>query len=73
MLAGMIGGLLAQGMEPDRAAVLGTWLHGAAGDAAAEAVGTYGMTASDLLSGIAPVMKRVSHRTWDGSAAEAGA
>lgn len=70
VLAGMIGGLLAQGMEPDRAAVLGTWLHGAAGDAAAEAVGMYGMTASDLLAGIAPVMKRISRRISDIAAAD---
>ncbi|MCC3371580.1 NAD(P)H-hydrate dehydratase [Cohnella sp. REN36] len=35
VLAGLIGSLLAQGLPPDRAASLGVWLHGAAGDRAA--------------------------------------
>ncbi|GBF76562.1 putative bifunctional ADP-dependent NAD(P)H-hydrate dehydratase/NAD(P)H-hydrate epimerase, partial [Paenibacillus sp. 598K] len=35
VLAGVIGGLLAQGLPPLTAAVLGVYLHGAAGDAAA--------------------------------------
>ncbi|GIQ71029.1 NAD(P)H-hydrate dehydratase [Xylanibacillus composti] len=32
VLAGVIGGLLAQGYEPEAAAVIGVWQHGAAGD-----------------------------------------
>ncbi|THF78077.1 NAD(P)H-hydrate dehydratase [Cohnella fermenti] len=35
VLAGLIGGLLAQGHGPIQAAALGVWLHGAAGDRAA--------------------------------------
>ncbi len=32
VLAGIIGGLLAQGVSPLRSALLGTWLHGKSGD-----------------------------------------
>lgn len=49
VLAGTIGGLLAQGVEPFRAACLGAWLHGAAGLRCAERIGDAGVLASDLL------------------------
>lgn len=39
VLTGLIGGLLAQGLGAYRAAVLGCWLHGRAGELAAHAVG----------------------------------
>ena len=57
VLAGMIGGLLAQGMEAYEAAKLGVYLHGSAGDAAAEKKSTYSMTATDILDGIAEVTR----------------
>ena len=47
VLAGIIGGLLATGMEPFTAAAAGVWLHGEA----ASAHGT-GLIADDLLSGL---------------------
>ena len=48
-LAGIIGGLAAQGMELDQAAMLGTYLHGAAADAlVAEGIGPLGLTASEV-------------------------
>lgn len=50
VLAGMIGSLLAQGLDADRAACLGVWLHGAAGDrAAAKRNQPYSLIASDLI------------------------
>ncbi|WP_420139590.1 NAD(P)H-hydrate dehydratase [Sphingomonas sp.] len=49
VLAGVIGGLLARGMAPVAAAGWGVWLHGAAGRAAAEAIGPIGFLARDLL------------------------
>lgn len=49
VLAGVIGGLLARGTAPLTAAGWGVWLHGAAGRAAAEAVGPIGFLARDLL------------------------
>ncbi|PLX99763.1 MAG: bifunctional ADP-dependent NAD(P)H-hydrate dehydratase/NAD(P)H-hydrate epimerase [Desulfuromonas sp.] len=49
VLTGLIGGLLAQGLEPFRAASLGAWLHGRSAELVAETQGTAGMAASDLL------------------------
>ncbi len=49
VLAGAIGGLLAQGLDPFEAATLGVYLHGSAGERAARSVGTAGTTARDIL------------------------
>ncbi len=49
VLAGFITGFLAQGLPFETALPLAVWLHGAAGDLAAEKKGAYSMTASDLL------------------------
>lgn len=49
VLAGMIAGLAAQGMEPYQAALCGVYLHGAAGDAAAARLSQHSMLPSDLL------------------------
>lgn len=57
VLAGILCGLLAQGMEPLKAARLGVFLHGKAGDMAAEKYGAYSMTATSLLEGIGEVTK----------------
>ncbi|RLQ22305.1 NAD(P)H-hydrate dehydratase [Seongchinamella sediminis] len=48
VLSGVIGSLLAQGLEPLAAAALGVCLHGAAADMAAEE-GMCGLLASDLM------------------------
>ena len=57
VLAGMIGGLIAQGMDCFDAAKLGVYLHGKAGDAAAASKSAYSMTATDILDGIAEVTR----------------
>lgn len=49
VLAGIITGLLGQGIAPLEAAACGVWLHGAAGDICAESLGQYGMLPSDML------------------------
>jgi NAD(P)H-hydrate epimerase len=54
VLAGVVGGLLAQGISPEGALVAGSYLHGSAGDIAAEEIGGVGLTATDLL----PVLPR---------------
>lgn len=49
VLAGVIGGLLAQGLPPAHAACLGAYVHARAGELyAAEEVGTIGLAAGDL-------------------------
>ena len=60
VLAGAIGSLLAQGLEPFAAARLGVYLHGLAGDAGRERFGDAGMLASDLPDGLAVARKRLS-------------
>lgn len=52
VLAGLLGGLLGQGVEPFAAAKLAVYLHGLAGDAMATETGTYGLMASDLITGL---------------------
>ena len=57
VLAGMIGGFLAQGLSPLDAAIVGTYLHGVAGDVAALRLSRAAMLAGDLLDEI-PVILR---------------
>ena len=57
VLSGIIGGLLAQGMEPYEAAKLAVYLHGLSGDVMAEQKSRYGLVASDLLDGLTQVLK----------------
>ena len=49
VLTGIITGLLGQKVAPLDAALLGVWLHGRAGDLAAQAEGAYGMMARHLI------------------------
>jgi len=49
VLTGIIASLLAQGAAPVQAAALGVWLHGRAGDLAAEQLTEYGMTPEDVV------------------------
>lgn len=57
VLSGVIGSLMAQGMPAKKAAPLGVFLHGKAGDAARDKCGAAGMMASDLLEGIRTVIR----------------
>ncbi len=50
VLAGIVTALLAQKVEPRTAAVLGSTLHGTAGEIAAREKTPYGLIASDLIS-----------------------
>ena len=49
VLSGLIGGLMAQGMAGHDASALGVYLHGLAGDLAAEALTQRGMVTSDVI------------------------
>jgi ADP-dependent NAD(P)H-hydrate dehydratase / NAD(P)H-hydrate epimerase len=57
VLAGMVLGLLAQGMEPFAAAAAAVWIHGAA----ASRFGP-GLVSEDLLEVVAPVLKDLAGR-----------
>jgi NAD(P)H-hydrate epimerase len=61
VLAGMIGSLLAQGLDPSNAARLGALAHALAGDAAAARHGQTAMTASSLCDELGTVF-RAWHR-----------
>lgn len=56
VLAGMLGGLLAQKMEPYLAAKTAVYIHGLGGDAARKKKGTYALMASDIIEGIVKVL-----------------
>lgn len=56
VLAGMIAGLLAQNMKGMEAAVCGVYLHGAAGDLAAQKETRHSMMASDIIEQIGRVI-----------------
>ncbi|MCM1369062.1 MAG: NAD(P)H-hydrate dehydratase [Candidatus Amulumruptor caecigallinarius] len=48
VLTGVITAFLAQGYDPEYAATLGVYIHGLAGDLAAEDLGEFGLTAPDI-------------------------
>jgi hydroxyethylthiazole kinase-like uncharacterized protein yjeF len=52
VLTGIITSLLSQGYEPYKAAILGVYLHGYAGDAAASHLSGSSLIASDIIDGI---------------------
>ncbi len=57
VLAGMVGSLLAQGMDPLHAAYGGAWIHGRAGVLAAEQIGARSVTAMDIVRWIPAIIK----------------
>jgi hydroxyethylthiazole kinase-like uncharacterized protein yjeF len=56
VLAGVIGGLIAQGSEPYVAAITGVYVHGAAGRRISQRLGDSGLLAGDLLPELPLVM-----------------
>ncbi len=69
VLAGIIGALLAQGMNPPAAARVGVYLHGMAGDMVRERLGDAGLLASDLCEVVPLARKRlaaIAERDRDG-------
>jgi len=59
VLAGMIAGFAAQGLNLKDAAIIGVYLHGLAADIAAEELTEYSLTASELLNYIPVALKEV--------------
>ena len=52
VLTGILLALLARGLKPEDAALVGVYLHGAAGDLAAEKKGECGMISSDIVENL---------------------
>ncbi|HSG89002.1 MAG TPA: NAD(P)H-hydrate dehydratase [Pseudomonadales bacterium] len=59
VLAGIVGGLVAQGLSPSAAAHLGVCLHGAAADTAAAEHGERALVATDLMGPLAQWLVRI--------------
>ncbi|MDP3014148.1 MAG: NAD(P)H-hydrate dehydratase, partial [Candidatus Subteraquimicrobiales bacterium] len=57
VLAGLVGGFLAQGLTPLDSAILSTYLHGLAGDIAAEKKTEYCLIAGDLIDYLPEAIK----------------
>lgn len=59
VLAGLTAGLLAQGLDWSMAGAISAFIHGMAGDLAAERKGQHGMIAEDIIDAISDVLKCV--------------
>ena len=59
VLTGLVTGLLAQGLGPFGACCAAVWLHGRAGDLAAEEKGRRGMTPADMIEKLPCALKEV--------------
>ncbi|MBW2485699.1 MAG: NAD(P)H-hydrate dehydratase, partial [Deltaproteobacteria bacterium] len=59
VLTGMIGAFLVQGFEAYDAASLAVWLHGAAGDRAAQNVGPIGFLASEVMQSLPHLFREI--------------
>lgn len=59
VLAGTIAGLLAQGLQPYRAAVVGAYLHAAAGHALAQSHGNAGLLAHEIAEQLPAIRARL--------------
>ena len=60
VLTGLIAALLAQGMRTEFAAVVAPYIHGLAGEIAAQRQGVYSVTASDVADCIGPAIKSIT-------------
>lgn len=61
VLAGVVAGLLAQGLEPFEAAAAGAYLHGFAGELTGRAYGQAGVLATDVVSNIPHAIRQLIH------------
>jgi NAD(P)H-hydrate epimerase len=59
VLTGILTGLLARGYKPQDACIVGVYLHGLAGDMAAQDLGEESLVASDIISYLPHAFKRL--------------
>ena len=57
VLSGILCCLLGQGLEPAKAAAAAVWLHGAAGDLAAQRLGARSMLPTDMIETLSDILK----------------
>ena len=62
ILTGVISGLLSQKYSPEDACLLGTFIHGFAGDIVADRIGKSGITATDVADSVPEALNRVKIR-----------
>ncbi len=62
VLTGFITSFLAQGYNPEYASLIGVYVHGMAGDMAAEELGEFGMVASDISKYAGRVIQNILKR-----------
>jgi NAD(P)H-hydrate epimerase len=62
VLTGVLGAFLARGLDPEAALLSSVYLHGSAGDVAAERVGEESLVARDVVAAIPEAFKRLSGR-----------
>jgi len=65
VLTGIILSLIAQGYQPDDAAVLGVYLHGLAGDIAAEKKGMEALLAGDIADNIGDAYRKLREEFFE--------
>jgi NAD(P)H-hydrate repair Nnr-like enzyme with NAD(P)H-hydrate dehydratase domain len=61
VLTGILTGLLAQGYSSVETAILGVYLHGLAGDIAAEKLSMEAMVAGDITENLGAAFKNIGH------------
>lgn len=59
VLTGIITGMVAQGLGPLQAAIVGVFVHGMTGDRVAERLGEYGLLAGDLVAALPYTLKEL--------------
>ena len=62
VLTGVVTSFAGQGMSPGNAAAAGVYVHGLAGDIAAEAFGEYGLTSGNIAENIPAAIKNIVGR-----------
>ncbi|HMA84766.1 MAG TPA: NAD(P)H-hydrate dehydratase, partial [Desulfosalsimonadaceae bacterium] len=59
VLTGLISGFICQGYSPEAAAQIGVFVHGAAADELAHAMGPFGYLASDVMNQLPVIIKHL--------------
>jgi len=57
VLTGMVSSFIAQGMNPTDGGILGVYMHGLAGDIAADKKGEHSLIASDIIASLPEAFK----------------